>query len=66
MICPTTLQSEHMNVSVSMNLQAKYIWNIMMIGTNIFRISPCHVRMTWDIFCHMYMDESHKMDEKFG
>jgi hypothetical protein len=36
-----------------------YFWNIL-------RTSLCHVRMTWKIFFHMYMDESHKMDEKFG
>jgi hypothetical protein len=27
------------------------------------KISLCHVRMTWKIFFHMYMDESQKMDE---
>jgi hypothetical protein len=43
-----------------------YFWNILMIGTKSFRISLCHVRMMWKIFFHMYMDESHKMDEKFG
>ncbi len=25
-----------------------------------------HVGMTWEIFFHMYMDGSHKMDEKIG
>jgi hypothetical protein len=43
----------------------KYIWNILMMGQNILRISPCHVGMTREIFFHMYMDESHQMDEKF-
>jgi hypothetical protein len=37
----------------------KYIWNILMMGQNILRISPCQVGMMWEIFFHMYMDESH-------
>jgi hypothetical protein len=40
-----------------------YIWNILMIRIVFFRISLCHVGMTLKIFFHMYMDESHKMDE---
>jgi hypothetical protein len=36
------------------------------MGQIILRISLCHIGMTWKIFYHMYMDESNKMDEKFG
>jgi hypothetical protein len=37
-----------------------------MRGQNILRISLYHIRMTWKIFFHMYMDENLKMDEMFG
>jgi hypothetical protein len=36
------------------------------VDKNILRISLCHIRMMCKIFCHMYMDESQKMNEKFG
>jgi hypothetical protein len=38
-------------------------------GDKIFLKYPhatIQVGMTWEIFFCMYMDESHKMDEKFG
>jgi hypothetical protein len=36
------------------------------MGRNILKISISHIGMTWKIFFHTYMDESHKMDETFG
>jgi hypothetical protein len=41
----------------------EYNWNILMMGTTLLRITLCHIGMTWKIFFHMYMDESHKMDD---
>jgi hypothetical protein len=41
-------------------------WNILIMGQNILKISLSHIGMMWKIFFHMYMDESHKMDENFG
>jgi hypothetical protein len=43
----------------------KYIWNILMIRIDIFRISLCCIKMTWKIFFCMNMDESQKMDDFF-
>jgi hypothetical protein len=52
----TMLSCEH----VSKNA---YIWNIMMIGTEYFYniFMPCRNEM--DFLPHIYMDESHKIDE---
>ncbi len=59
---------EHEHELVCMNLWAGMdIFRIFWWwGQNIFKIFLCHVGMTWKIFYHMYMDESHKMDEDFG
>jgi hypothetical protein len=44
-----------------------YFWNILMMWIEyIYIIFLCHIRMKRKIFFHMYMDERHKMDEKFG
>jgi hypothetical protein len=51
-----------MNLWVGMDIFGIFWWS----KQNITKISLCHVGMMWKIFFHMYMDESHKMDEKFG
>ncbi len=50
----------NMNMWVGMDIFGIFWWQ----GHNILRIPLCHIRMTWKIFFHMYMDESHKMDGK--
>jgi hypothetical protein len=34
-----------------------------MMGIEFLKTFVCHVRMTWKIIFHMYMDERHQMDE---
>jgi hypothetical protein len=52
-------EHEHVNKN-------EYIYNILMTRTKYFCNILCHIRMTWKIFFHIYMDKSHKMDENFG
>jgi hypothetical protein len=42
-----------------------YFGNTLMMWKNIIKISLCHIGMMWKIFFHVYMDESHKMDDFF-
>ncbi len=62
---PMTLRSEHVSVNISLWTRTNIFGVFWWWGHNIFRISPCHVGMMWKIFCHMYMDESHKRMKKW-
>jgi hypothetical protein len=61
-----TLWSEHMSMNIDLWVGMDIFGIFWWPGQNILKISLCHLRMTWKIFFHIYMDESHKMDEHFG
>jgi len=63
---PMLLPSEHVSLSMSLWVGLDIFGIFWWQGQNIFRISLSHVGMMWKMFFHMYMDESHKMDENFG